>query len=96
MKKFTSIAISLALGLTCLAASAVTHRSTAARHAFQRQHPCPSTNQARGSCPGYIIDHVVPLCAGGPDKPSNMQWQTVADAKVKDRDERKQCARKVK
>ena len=42
-------------------------------------------------CPGYIIDHVTPLCAGGSDKPTNMQWQTVADAKAKDRIEREQC-----
>lgn len=93
MKKTSLIT---ALILACTSAVAVNHRSTAARHAFQRQHPCPSTSQPRGSCPGYTIDHVVPLCAGGPDTPANMQWQTVADAKVKDRDERKQCARKVK
>ena len=67
-------------------------RSGAAKHAFQRQQPCPATRQPRGKCPGYIIDHVIPLCAGGPDDPSNMQWQTVADAKVKDRSERRQCA----
>jgi hypothetical protein len=38
-----------------------------------------------------VIDHVNPLCAGGPDHPSNMQWQTVADAKIKDRAERRMC-----
>lgn len=68
-------------------------RSHAATAAFQREHPCPATGNARGSCPGYVIDHVVPLCAGGPDHPANMQWQTAADAKRKDIEERKLCRR---
>lgn len=68
-------------------------RSRAAAHDFQRQHPCPATASARGPCPGYVIDHLVPLCAGGADMPSNMQWQTAADAKVKDRAEVAQCRR---
>src|SRR5438552_625194 len=44
--------------------------------------------------PGYVVDHVVPLCAGGADAPSNMQWQTVEEGKVKDRQERATCARR--
>ena len=35
--------------------------------------------------PGYVIDHVVLLKRGGPDDPSNMQWQTTAAAKAKDK-----------
>lgn len=58
---------------------------------FRAVHPCPVTGTVRGSCPGYVVDHVVPLCAGGLDHPSNMQWQTVADAKIKDREERRLC-----
>lgn len=77
----------------CFTAEAKVHRSAAARHAFQREHPCPSTSKPKGTCPGYIIDHITPLCAGGADSPSNMQWQTVAEAKVKDRAERRQCRR---
>jgi hypothetical protein len=76
-----------------LAAPAAMHRSTAAKHAFQRATPCPSTGDIRGRCPGYIIDHIMPLCAGGADSPSNMQWQTRADALRKDRDERRMCRR---
>lgn len=69
-------------------------RSTAAKAEFQRQQPCPATGQHRGKCPGYVIDHVRPLCAGGADAAANMQWQTVADAKAKDREEVKLCRRK--
>jgi hypothetical protein len=67
------------------------HRSTSERHAFQREQPCPATGQRRGSCPGYVIDHVMPLACGGPDHRSNMQWQTKAEAWAKDRWERREC-----
>lgn len=60
-------------------------RSSEARRAFERNHPCPSTGRRSGACPGYVIDHVRPLKRGGADAPSNMQWQTKADAKAKDR-----------
>lgn len=70
---------------------AKTQRSAAAKAEFKREHPCPSTGERRGSCPGYIVDHIKPLCAGGPDRPENMQWQTVADAKAKDREEMRLC-----
>jgi hypothetical protein len=35
--------------------------------------------------PGYVVDNRVPLKRGGADAPSNMQWQTKADAKAKDK-----------
>jgi hypothetical protein len=54
-------------------------RNAAARHAFARQTGYPHGR------PGYVIDHIVPLACGGADAPSNMQWQTVAAAKAKDR-----------
>ena len=65
-------------------------RSHAAKAAFERERPCPSTGKTSGRCPGYIVDHVRALECGGPDDPSNMQWQTTADAKAKDKLER-QC-----
>jgi hypothetical protein len=59
-------------------------RSASGRE-FHRLHPCPSTGNPTGACPGYVADHIVLLKRGGADTPSNMQWQSVADAKAKDR-----------
>lgn len=78
----------------CLWLAGCTHgiqRSAAQRAAFQRTTPCPANNSERGPCPGYVVDHVIPLCAGGADSPSNMQWQTIAEGKAKDRLEIKDC-----
>lgn len=55
------------------------HRSQGARRAFMRQ-----TGYPRGRR-GYVIDHIIPLKRGGCDCPSNMQWQTIRDAKAKDK-----------
>jgi len=63
-------------------------RSSSAKAAFERHLPCPSTGRTSGRCPGYIVDHVKPLECGGADAPSNMQWQTSAEAKAKDKTER--------
>ncbi len=61
------------------------YRSSAARRAFMRDSGYPNGR------PGYVVDHIVPLCAGGADDPSNMQWQDVGQAKRKDKSERDQC-----
>jgi hypothetical protein len=57
-------------------------RSAKARRDFERKSGYPHGR------PGYVIDHVIPLAIGGADAPGNMQWQTKADAKAKDRWER--------
>lgn len=72
-----------------------THRSEAAKAAFARSNPCPTTELPKASCPGYVIDHIIPLCAGGKDSPSNMQWQTIAQGHRKDKREWQLC-RKLK
>lgn len=75
-----------------LASSAIAaERSASARAAFVKANPCPATSQPRGACPGYVVDHIHPLCAGGADHYSNMQWQTVSDAKIKDLEEIRLC-----
>lgn len=70
-------------------------RSYPAKAAFARLHPCPATGLRLAHCPGYVIDHVVPIVCCGADDPSNMQWQTIAAGKAKDRVELKlpQCRR---
>lgn len=82
-----------ALLMLPLAADAAQHRSSAAKTEFKHEHPCPATGRSSGRCPGYVIDHIKPLACGGADEPSNMQWQTKAEAKAKDRWERRECAR---
>lgn len=67
------------------------HRSESAKNDFKRSSPCPSNGNNHGPCPGYVIDHVNPLACGGADASSNMQWQTVADGKAKDKWERVGC-----
>jgi hypothetical protein len=90
--KFTQAIYILFLAIVlCPAAQAKIHRSHSATTAFKRGHPCPANDQRRGVCPGFVIDHIKPLCAGGADDPANMQWQTKADSLIKDIDERRQC-----
>ena len=57
-------------------------RSATARAQFLRQTGYPHGR------PGFVVDHIVPLECGGADSPGNMQWQTIAEAKAKDRTER--------
>lgn len=49
-------------------------RSTSVIAAFRQVHPCPSSGRITGACPGWAIDHTVPLECGGCDAVSNMQW----------------------
>lgn len=84
------IGIILAL---CLVSSQATSRSYKERSAFVRANPCPSKIvHSKNTCPGYVVDHIIPLCAGGADKTYNMQWQTKAVSYKKDIFERSQCA----
>lgn len=67
--------------LACLSTAYARDRSQVG--AFRKDHACPATAKHRGACPGFAVDHVRPLCAGGADTPSNMQWISVADHKWK-------------
>ncbi|MCW1959819.1 MAG: HNH endonuclease [Mycobacterium sp.] len=75
--------------ISCLAAAGP--RSAAVRAEFQRLNPCPANGATRGACPGWVVDHVVPRACGGADAPGNLQWQSVAAAREKDRWEREVC-----
>lgn len=51
-----------------------TLRSPQVIAAFKNRWACPSTGKNSGACPGWAIDHVVPLDCGGVDAVWNMQW----------------------
>src|SRR5690349_16399009 len=57
-------------------------RSEKAKDEFKREGGYPHGR------PGYVIDHIVPRSRSGSDSPSNMQWQSKEEAKIKDRTER--------
>jgi hypothetical protein len=80
----------LLLSLLCAANVHATERSSAAKLAFVKIHACPATHKHKLPCPGYVIDHVraAGLRRASDVPPANMQWQTIAAAKAKDKWER--------
>ena len=58
---------------------------------FRAENACPATNLFTGACPGWVVDHAWPLCAGGKDDPSNMRWQEYKESLKKDILERMLC-----
>jgi hypothetical protein len=87
-RAFLAFVLSVAL---LSAADARQSRNGYARAAFRAAHPCPSTGLVTGPCPGFVIDHDEPLCAGGADSPENMRWQEEREAAEKDALERDVC-----
>lgn len=68
-------------------------RSAASLYQFRKDHPCPGTGRVSGACPGWEVDHVIPLACGGADATLNMQWlptaiKSCAGNQCKDRWER--------
>ena len=86
-----ALVAALCLVLAPSAVGAKQRRSHAVLLEFQRLQPCPSTGLTTGRCPGYWKDHVVPLACGGADAVVNLQWQTIAAARAKDKWERRGC-----
>lgn len=82
---------SLVLILAINPAIAQSKRSYHAIKEFKLKNPCPANGRYKGRCEGYVIDHVKPLACGGLDTPKNMQWQTMQEARAKDRWERVGC-----
>lgn len=76
--------INLKIGLLlflCMYSSAdqAACRNPAVKHAFDVQQGYPHGRK------GFIVDHICSLYNGGIDSPKNMQYQTIADSKAKDR-----------
>lgn len=87
-----SLAIALA-ALLCGVAPAQA-RSRAVGAEFKRLQPCPATGKVRGPCPGWEVDHVLALCAGGRDAVDNLQWLRVEEHRIKTRSDAAACRRK--
>lgn len=62
------------LGVVTRNADGTTLRSTKVINAFKHVWACPSTSLHKGPCPGWAIDHVIPLDCSGVDAVWNMQW----------------------
>lgn len=77
----------LALVLLAPAAEARIARSNAARLAFVKANACPATGLHKLPCKNWVIDHKLPLCAGGLDIAKNMQWSERSLSIQKDQEE---------
>lgn len=87
-------AVLVFVGSIALASTLVpTKRSPTQAANFRAANPCPGTGKIQKWCKGYVVDHVIPLCAGGTDAPSNMQWQEKEASYEKDKLERAECAK---
>lgn len=75
----------------CINVQAKQTRSYLSIKQFKLDNPCPVNGRYKGRCEGWIIDHSQALACGGLDAPNNMAWQTIADAKAKDKWERVGC-----
>ena len=51
-----------------------TLRSSRVLAAFKGLYVCPANGRSAGPCPGWAIDHVIPLDCGGKDAVYNLQW----------------------
>jgi 5-methylcytosine-specific restriction endonuclease McrA len=85
------LVVALVVAALSFPAAADAKRSAQAKYQFQKANPCPVNLAHRGRCPGYDIDHIVPLCAGGADSPENMQWLTKSAHKEKTRRDVFEC-----
>lgn len=76
-----------------IGAAAAADSDRAQVRAFRAEHPCPATGLKRGACPGWQVDHIIPLCAGGEDRPGNMHWLAVDDHRFKTLVDVRECRR---
>jgi len=53
-------------------------RSQTVLRNFALVFPCPRTLMPTTACPGWAIDHVIPLASGGCDSQINLHWLPVA------------------
>jgi hypothetical protein len=89
------VGLAVAVAMVWPLQASAAERSRAAIRAFRVDHPCPITGQVTGPCRSgserMVVDHIVPLCLGGADAPSNMRWQEYRQSRDKDRAELALC-----
>jgi len=88
---FKSFVALLVAGNVPLVYAAAAPRMSTAEIQFRAANPCPATGLPRGLCKGYVVDRIIPVVCGGSEAPDNMQWQTLAEARAKDKWERIGC-----
>ena len=86
------LACALLLASSAFAAERHDHRDRD-RVRFMLTTPCPSTGEVEKPCPGYEIDHPLPLCAGGSHSRENMRWLRKEEAREKARRDMEMCRR---
>lgn len=89
MKKIILGLILLSLAFNCHSDIITTCRNPAVKRSFDRLNGFPQGRK------GYVVDHICALANGGLDITANMQYQTIADAKVKDRIENTKLGRDI-
>jgi hypothetical protein len=95
LKAAPLLALLAIAGIAACAAPAPTapKRAPEVRAEFMRAHPCPANGRTSGACPGFQVDHILALCAGGADTATNMQWLAVELHKIKTRSDAAACRR---
>lgn len=88
---FKSFVALLAAAHGSLVYAAAAPRMSTAEAEFRAANPCPATGLPRGLCKGYVVDRIIPVVCGGSEAPDNMQWQTLTEARAKDKWERIGC-----
>src|SRR5215213_11439075 len=96
MRRFDDLIVISCAALIAATPVSRVHAATAARPStaeieFRAANACPSTGLTRGPCKGYVVDRIIPPTCGGAESPENMQWQTIAEARAKDKWERIGC-----
>lgn len=91
--KLYLLALALVVASPLRAASTDSIRKPSTVREFRKLNACPATGRVQTTCPGYVVDHILPLCAGGPDEVTNMMWQATAASYKKDAMERAICRR---
>lgn len=74
-------------------ASAEYARSKKVLREFVKQQACPATGPHKFPCPGWQIDHIIPLKCLGLNDPENLQWLTVEEHKAKAKREARECSK---